>query len=127
MNFSGLKGKGLFVYSDPGGAKPVLALAESMKDKLTAIKIVSDRNYDFSSNFSIAVARPGVSPTHDIKAFQPDFVFTGTSYTSSIEHEYVKAARSLSIPSFAFVDHWTSIRTRFSWEGVEIFPDKILV
>jgi CDP-Glycerol:Poly(glycerophosphate) glycerophosphotransferase len=122
-----LNGKGLFVFSDPGGAKPVLALAESLQEKLSWYKVISDREYNFYSNFSVQVQQGVISASEELKISSPDFILTGTSYTSSIELEFIKAARALSIPSYAFVDHWTSIRERFSLAGEEILPDKILV
>lgn len=127
MTIPKLNGKGLFVFSDPGGAKPVLALVESLQTKLSWHKVISDRQYNFYSNFSVLVHQGGISASEELKNSSPDFLLTGTSYTSSIELEFIKAARDLSIPSYAFVDHWTSIRERFSLAGEEIVPDKILV
>lgn len=127
MTIPQLNGKGLFVFSDPGGAKPVLALAESLQEKLNWYKIISNRQYNFYSNFSVQVQESVTSAIEELKISNPDFLLTGTSYTSSIELEFIKAARNLSIPSYAFVDHWTSIRDRFSLAGEEILPDKILV
>lgn len=127
MTIPQLNGKGLFVFSDPGGAKPVLALAESLQEKLSWYKVISDREYNFYSNFSVQVQQGVISASEELKISSPDFILTGTSYTSSIELEFIKAARGLSIPTYAFVDHWTSIRERFSLAGEEILPDKILV
>ena len=121
------KGKGLFVFSDPGGAKPILALSESLKPDLVSYKIISDRTYSFIDNFAVEVCKPSLSALDELKNYRPDFLFTGTSYTSSIELEYLKAAKELAIQSYSFVDHWTSIRARFNYSGAEIFPDMILV
>lgn len=120
-----LKGKGLFVFSDPGGAKPVLALVLSLKNKLTDFKVISNREYSFYNEFGIHVDKPLPYPEEDISAFSPDFIFTGTSYTSKIELGYIKAGTGQGIPVYAFVDHWTNIRERFSDNGAEILPDKI--
>lgn len=121
------EGKGLFVYSDPGGAKPVLALAESLKEVLTSYKIISDREYDFIRHFEVELIGTTLSPTQELEDYKPDFLFTGTSYTSDIEYKYIEAAQKLGIPSFSFVDHWTSIRERFNRNGIEVLPDKVLV
>ena len=108
MNILSLKGKGLFIFSDPGGAKPVLALCQSLQADLDAFKVISDRVYDFFEDFAIDVNKADFSPVTVLTEFTPNFIFTGTSYTSSIELEYIKAARELSIPSYSYVDHWTS-------------------
>jgi len=121
------KGKGLFVFSDPGGAKPVLALASSLETELPGYTIISDREYAFTADFGLAISKPGASPAETIKKEEPGFIFTGTSYTSAIELDYIAAANEAGIPSFAFVDHLTSIRERFSKEGREIWPGKILL
>ncbi len=121
------EGKGLFIYSDPGGAKPVLALVESLKEVLTSYKVISDREYDFAKNFEVKLSSTTLSPLQELETYKPDFLFTGTSYTSDIEYKYVEAAQKLGIPSFSFVDHWTSIRERFTSKEIETLPDKILV
>ncbi len=124
---SAFRGRGFFVFSDPGGAKPVLALVEILGSKLSAYKIISDREYNFYDQFTVKVSKAQKTPSEELEGFSPDFVFTGTSYTSKIELEYLNAAKKLSIPTFAFVDHWTFIRGRFNHFGAEIFPDTVLV
>jgi len=127
VSLTHLTGKGFFVFSDPGGAKPVLALAESLKGSLQEFRIVSDRQYNFFDDFLVEVRNTTSKAATELALFKPDFLFTGTSYTSSVELEYIKAAKELSIYSFAFVDHWTNIRERFQRNGKEYLPDKILV
>jgi len=127
VSLTQLTGKGFFVFSDPGGAKPVLTLAESLKDSLQEFRIVSDRQYNFFNDFLVPVNNAPSNAAAELVVFKPDFLFTGTSYTSSVELEYIKAAKELSIYSFAFVDHWTNIRERFQRNGKEYLPDKILV
>lgn len=119
--------RGLFVFSDPGGAKPILALAESLRDKLKSYLIISDRSYSFFKDFDVKVAQAHGTPSETIKEFDPDFIFTGTSYTSSIGHEYIKAAKLHSISVYTYVDHWTNIRERFDQNGIELLPDLILL
>jgi hypothetical protein len=127
MMLSTLKGNGCFVFSDPGGAKAVLSFVTSLLPRLTTYKIISDRQYNFYNDFSVIVNKPQLSAREELKIFSPSFLFTGTSYTSAIELEYISAAKELAIPSLAFVDHWTSIRERFNNTCGEVFPDKILV
>src|ERR1043165_874442 len=128
MVLPGLKGKGLFVFSDPGGAKPLLAFIETITGRLTAVKIISDRVYPFYHDFASPVEKPFATPEKDILNFSPDFVFTGTSYTSKIELDYLKAAHKHHIPTYSFVDHWTNISKRFvDVDGSMILPGKVLV
>jgi len=120
-----LVGRGLFVFSDPGGAKPILTLADEYSETLTAIIAVSDRVYPFFKDFSTKIDIPDL--TSNIYDFKPDFVFTGTSYTSDFEIRYIKEAKKIGIPVYSFVDHWTNILKRFTNEKEIILPDIIFV
>jgi hypothetical protein len=119
-----LHGKGLFVFSDPGGAKPVLALIKSLQHQLTDFLILSDREYGFFKDFGLKVIKPSTSK-NEVEDFDPDFIFTGTSYTSKIELNYLKEGKKKNVQTYAFVDHWTNIRERFNSDGEEILPDRI--
>jgi hypothetical protein len=125
MNPYKLKGRGLFVFSDPGGAKPILTLADENIGSLTAIKAVSNRVYPFYKEFSTKVDTPDLSS--NIFDFKPDFIFTGTSYRSNIEIMYILAAKENGIPVYSFVDHWTNILGRFTNGLKTILPDIIFV
>ena len=48
-----LKGKGIFVFSDPGGAKPIMALIKL--NRLKNYKVFSDREYSFFKDFNLKV------------------------------------------------------------------------
>jgi hypothetical protein len=120
-------GRGLFVYSDPGGAKAVLAMAKSLKPTLLDIRIVSDRSYDFANGFEVDVSLPAGTASQEINKFNPTFVFCGTSYSSKIELDFISAAKEKKILTASFVDHWTSFLIRFENQGELIFPDRILV
>ncbi|NCI49073.1 hypothetical protein GWC95_04010 [Sediminibacterium roseum] len=122
---SKLKGRGLFVFSDPGGAKPLLALINQLSGILEDHRVVSDREYSFFNEFGIVVSRPDM--ISDFDEFKPEFVFTGTSYTSDIELVYIKEAADRKIPCYSFVDHWSEILQRFKKDDVFCMPDKILV
>lgn len=122
-----LKGKGLFVFSDPGGAKAILALVLSIKRNLTDFLIVSDRSYDFFKEFGLQVVPAENTPLEIIETFKPDFVLAGTSYTSKIELTYIIEANQLNIQNFSFVDHWTSFKQRFLINDNLIVPSKILL
>lgn len=122
-----LKGNGLFVFSDPGGAKPILALVRSLAKQEKRYKIISDRDYSFYKEFGLEVQKPSASIGQDVQDPVPDFIFTGTSYTSKIELAYIKEGAARGIPTYAFVDHWTNIRERFDNKGTEVLPKKICV
>ena len=91
-----LKGKGIFVFSDPGGAKPVLAFIEL--NNLKNYKAISDRNYKFYDEFQINVEIcPKYEVNEIIDTYKPNYIFTGTSYTSSIELEFLYEAKKQKI------------------------------
>ena len=118
--------RGLFVFSDPGGAKPLLAFIEN--NKLNKVKVISDRNYEFFSNFKTNVCHfKNENIENIIKNFNPAYLFTGTSYTSKIELKFIQVAKKLNIKSYSFIDHYTRFKERFYLEGIYIFPEKIFV
>lgn len=119
-----LKGRGLFVFSDPGGAKPMLALAEQHPEHF----VLSDRIHTFYNNFNVCVKIYNKNFDAIISNYNPDFIVTGTSYKSIIEKEIHKLAAREGIPCFAFVDHWTSFRVRFQQtDGSLLIPNQVWV
>ena len=70
--------KGLFIFSDPAGAKACLALAKSFKQK--TLLIISDRKYlFFTANSILWLTIPMIEvflEWYDFEEFDPDFVFT---------------------------------------------------
>ncbi|EMJ86818.1 CDP-glycerol glycerophosphotransferase family protein [Leptospira meyeri] len=122
-----LSGKGVFVFSDPGGAKPVLAFLK-LNHKLQNYKVFSDRSYDFFSDFDIPVTI--YTEGDELKVgdtFDADFLFTGTSVNSSIEVKFIKAFKERKIKTYSFIDHYTRILPRYEWEGDYYFSDVICV
>jgi hypothetical protein len=122
-----LKGKGLFVFSDPGGAKPILALAKANINNLSEVLIISDRKYEFYDIFNLKVNNADELPYQILTSFRPNFVITGTSYTSKIELDFINISNQFKIPTFSFVDHWTAVFERFRYGENIILPQKILV
>lgn len=122
-----LKGRGLFIFSDPGGAKPVLSLIK-LSEGLKDFKIISDRVYDFFNDFNLEIDPyiPGFERSI-LNEFKPDFLFTGTSYTSKIELKFIKEAEKANIHSIAFIDHYSKFKERFEWNNEYCFPSKIAV
>jgi hypothetical protein len=125
--FPDLKGRGLFVFSDPGGAKPLLALITLLKP-LTACRIISDRDYSFFADFNLDVERYEAGMEQSvIENFSPNFLFAGTSYTSKIELKFIQEAKNRQVSSYSFIDHYTKFEDRFLLDNHYIFPDHICV
>lgn len=121
-----LEGKGLFVFSDPGGAKPILSYIRLME--LQTYKIISDRIYDFYEDYGLEIHLYTKEQEYKvIEDYAPDFIFTGTSYTSDIELRFKREASKKGIVTVSFIDHYTRYSDRFFLEGQMLFPDKILL
>lgn len=123
-----LEGRGLLAFSDPAGAKACLGLAAILKARNPAadLRLVSNKSYDFYTQWPTPVAVVGDAP----RQFTADWVFTGTSnpsFSRGFELEVIGAARSLGIPTWSFIDHWTAYALRFEIKGERIYPDRIIV
>ena len=117
----------LIVFSDPGGAKPCLSLAKKWQDS-DELLVCSDRQYAFFETFEIPVRDcQGKDAPAIFEEFHPDSLFTGTSYTSRIERDFVREAAKRGIPSASFVDHYTGFDVRFESGEERILPDEIHV
>jgi CDP-glycerol glycerophosphotransferase (TagB/SpsB family) len=123
-----LIGRGLFVFSDPGGAKPLLSYVKlnRLEEKTY---LISDRYYPFYKDFELEVNLINeLSPKQILEKENPDYLITGTSYTSKIELKFLKAAKEKGTVTYSFVDHYTKFLERFMISDTEmIFPDQILV
>ena len=117
----------LIVFSDPGGAKPCLSLAKKWQAS-DELLVCSDRQYAFFETFGIPVRDcRGEDAPAILDEFRPDSLFTGTSYTSRIEMDFVREAAKRGIPSASFVDHYTGFDVRFGTTEARILPDEIHV
>jgi hypothetical protein len=119
-----LKGKGLFVFSDPGGAKPCLSYI--ILNKISNYIVISDREYSFYSDFNINVIITKKIEKY-IYEFNPDYIFTATSYTSNIEKDAIIIAKRKKIPIVTYIDHSTNIFERFDNGNQIVLPSTILV
>lgn len=117
----------LVVFSDPGGAKPCLTLAEQWAER-DEVLACSDRTYAFFENFAVKV-RParGADAAALFDEFRPDSLFTATSYTSRIETDFIREAAVRQVNSTAFVDHYTCFRERFVDGEHLVLPNTINV
>ena len=120
-----MKPRILIVFSDPGGAKPCLALASKWSES-SDVLICSDREYSFFEIFdSTVTCCSGKDAGRLIQEFQPDLLYTGTSYTSNIELAFLSEGNKRGIETRAFVDHYTQFRERFTLDGRLVLPDRI--
>jgi hypothetical protein len=124
-----LKGEGLFVFSDPGGAKPILSYVRLFHED--EYLIITDRKFDFITDYDLKVLK--LEKVYldlivsIIENFEPKFVFCGTSYTSNIELRFIQAANKLGIPTISYIDHYTRYLDRFLFNGKYIFPNRIFL
>ena len=121
-----IKGKGLFVFSDPGGAKPILSFIYN--EKVNNYMVISDRKYNFFSDFDINVETYDLNKEKEIiNEYNPDYIFTGTSYKSKIELKFISEALKLGIKTYTFIDHYTNYKERFFINDRYIYPDTIFL
>jgi hypothetical protein len=117
----------LIVFSDPGGAKPCLSLAKKWQTS-DELLVCSDRQYAFFESFGIPVRQCQSEDAHAIfEEFQPDSLYSGTSYTSLIELDFTCEAKRRGIHTASFVDHYTGFDVRFGTAEARILPDEIHV
>ncbi len=119
--------KKLIVFSDPGGAKPCLALARKWKAD-SEVLVCSDRQYAFYETFGVPVHFCSEFDAQSLfEEFAPDSLFTGTSYTSRIEIRFLQEAAKKGVRSASLVDYSTGFKQRFELDGMLVFPDEIRV
>ena len=117
----------LIVLSDPGGAKPCLSLAKKWQES-DELLVCSDREYAFFETFGIPVRQCRSEDARAIfQEFQPDSLYSGTSYTSRIELDFTCEAKKRGIHTASFVDHYTGFDVRFGTAEARILPDEIHV
>jgi hypothetical protein len=123
-----LTGTGLFVFSDPGGAKSVLSKALELKSEGKEVYLISDRRYSFYDDFfPLTINEVPINIDDFIYKMKPNYLFTGTSYTSDIELKFLTSAKKNNIPTLSFIDHWTNFKSRFYFKDQYVYPDRILV
>ncbi len=114
------------VFSDPAGAKSVLAYLSIFKNsakKITTFTNKINRNYD---QFDLKINYITENFSGNLLD-EADILITGTSYPLNIELKFIKLAKSKNIFSLSIVDHWTNLKKRFSERDKVFFPDIITV
>ncbi len=74
--------------------------------------------------------REGLATQENLDLDTYDALFFGTGWQNKIERTFVQKAKRLGIPSFAFLDHWSSYRERFDYPDAhwrDNLPDFVVV
>ena len=69
----------------------------------------------YGSPFESIAEREGLRTQSSLDFYGFDALFFGTGWQKKVEREFVKEAKLSGIPSFAFLDHWSSYRERFDY------------
>jgi hypothetical protein len=122
-------GNGVFVFSDPAGAKACLALNEILNIEQVQgnRKLYSNKNYSFYKQFESDVEIVFIENITDISD-KFDWIFTGTSHPQSSGGFELLMLNSITAKnSFSFIDHWTNFKLRFTLDDKIILPATIFV
>lgn len=125
-----LTGNILCYFSDPAGAKLVLALLENVGDNSFSAQVFSNKDYEFYSEFStrVNVIDDYRYLSEYISTKKPDCVIVGTSLPTSYELRLLKDASNMSITSTALVDYPSNLTKRFLDDSSQlILPNLICV
>jgi hypothetical protein len=114
----------LAAFSDPAGAKAVLAYLWLHGAVAASVTAVSNRRYPFYADFKVPVLQSDWCPA-ETWLDNVDMLITGTSIPQGFELELIEAATARGIESCAFVDHWTNLAQRFERGGVRTLPTTI--
>jgi hypothetical protein len=129
--WSAFSGNGLFVFSDPAGAKACLALNEILaKENVEGERVLlSNRNYPFYKQFSskVELIDDGVAEEVSKKIEKPSWIFAGTSHLDSSKGFELIFLKNIKTTSYAIIDHWTDFKLRFELNGGLVLPDTIFV
>ena len=72
--------------------------------------------------------RPGASLMPlDAALAQARSVLSGTGWASCLEHDALREARRMGLPTAAVMDHWVNYAARFERDGEVILPDEFWV
>jgi hypothetical protein len=119
----------LMAFSDPAGAKSLMAFANLYRHQAKSFTLVSDRSYDFADMFHANIQTYlDHSTTGWLDIVRPDVLITGTSSPEKIELAMIQEASKRNIPTASFIDHWFNFAIRFqTLSGSKVYPDKIFV
>lgn len=109
------------VSHDAGGAEILSSYCRKNPDRYEYVvqgpaRDIFERKVGFLTPVSIDDALDGAG-----------LLLCGTSWKSDLEFEAISAARSRSVKSIAFLDHWVHYSERFTRNGQVVLPDVIRV
>lgn len=116
--------KVLAAFSDPAGAKAVLAYLSIYGIYANKVIVISDREYGFYKDFGYEVFQAEKRSAPEWVA-DAEVLIAGTSYPANLEFELVHEAIKARIPSISLLDHWTNLRLRYERNGRRVLPDVI--
>jgi len=117
------KSVGIF-FSDPGGAKPLLALNGLYSSDC---KYFSNKTYDFFSTFNIAVnIIDEIEIDEVLEKYNFDVVLCGTSYTNDFELTATESCLKKNRLVYTFIDHCGGFESRFYRNNIFYKPQNIL-
>jgi len=123
----------LIAAHDAGGAQILACLMKKYQDHFEWVAYTVGPARDI---FNREGLKSGVVKTDNksaieniFKSVNPDLVLTGSGWASTLEIDFIKEAKSSSIKSAVFLDHWCNYRERFGypkgWKSH--LPDYVLV
>lgn len=106
------------VARQPGSATALAPLIHSLRDNTEIACLVLGLEHAIHAWNSMGITAQAVNSftdalSHLVRA-HPSLLLTGTSFNAVDDGHFWNWAREQSIPSIAFVDHWTNYRQRFS-------------
>lgn len=112
-------------FSDPGAAKPLLAL-QKLYD--ANFRFFSNKLYDFYTNFNINVQIIDENELEKVFTLHKfDLTLLGTSYTNNFELSACKISKLNNIENYTFIDNWSGLEARFRRNEMYNIPEKIIV
>ena len=110
------------VSHDAGGAHLLSNyLAKTKQDAILVVQGPAEKV------FSETLGRASDAPDIEALSHPISRILTGSSWKSNLEWRALRYARSRSIFSSTFLDHWVNYRNRFTRNGMEILPNQIWV
>mgnify|MGYP001613620679 CR=1 FL=1 len=133
MAASVVKKKILVVVSDAGGAEIISAFIVANRKKFNfycflngpAQKIFKRKKIKF-----IALAQSQNAAEVLSAHSQAKLLLTGSSWSTDLELQFIKAARTIGLRTATYLDHWVNYRERFGYprrDWIKNLPDEIWV
>jgi len=116
----------LVAFSDPGGAKPLLAYCDI--EEGANCRVIAEKEYDFFYWFKSKVEIVDEDKLESIlDSMMPKRVITGTSYPSSFEKKLILLSQKRQIPCSTYIDHHSNFSKRLYYDKKMLVPDELWV